>query len=222
MFRKVHTLNLFSLTANRLYINYSFRVTSRNIFSTSHGYLQCCTKIHQSYSTCNLTSLDTFHNTSSNFSSNQNLAVLYSNYKSLCSIFFFFTNSPDSSHERQHLGTEPWTFQHLSATAGTLWHSCIQPQVRDREVEQLLQWRSWRLSFLFSPSAHTDHCCSRKGFERFSLRGSCSFGRRSKWQLFSLISPFIARDVFSCHPRRLLWPLLKTWVMTWKVVYKIW
>ena len=62
---------------------------------------------------------------------------------------------PGSSHERQHWGTEPWPLQLLSATSGTFWYSCIQLQVRDREVEQLLQWRSWELPFLFSPSAHT-------------------------------------------------------------------
>ena len=65
------------------------------------------------------------------------------------------THLPGSSHERQHLGTEPWPLQLLSATSGTFWYSCIQPQVRDRGVEQLLQWRPWELPFLFSPSAHT-------------------------------------------------------------------
>ena len=72
------------------------------------------------------------------------------------------THSPDSSHERQHLGTEPWQLQLLSATSGTFWYSCIQPQVRDRGVEQLLQWRSWKLSLLFSPGAHTNHCCGHQ------------------------------------------------------------
>ena len=60
------------------------------------------------------------------------------------------THLPGSSHKRQHLDTEPWPLQLLSATSGTFWYSCIQPQVRDRGVEQLLQCKSWELPFLLS------------------------------------------------------------------------
>ena len=86
---------------------------------------------------------------------------------SVWSLTIFYGNSsphkhpPGSSHERQHVGTDPWQLQLLSATSGTLWYS-FQLQVRDRRAEQPRQWRSWKLSFLFSHTCYTDN---RKGLD---------------------------------------------------------